>query len=168
MGELGINLPGLVVQLINVTLVLVILRLVLYKPILGLLDRRSSRIKESLQAAETAKAESARSEQEVKNTLAEARQEGQRLIGQAAEMGERLKEDARGDAKREGDALIERARAEIARERDEAVEQVRKEFGGLAIAAAEKVINAELDEKRHSQLIEEVLKEGVSYEKGGK
>ena len=55
MGELGINLPGLLVQIINVALVLIILRLVLYKPILRLLENRSSRIKESLEAAEAAR-----------------------------------------------------------------------------------------------------------------
>ena len=88
MGELGINLPGLLVQLFNVVLILIILRLFLYKPILGLLDRRSTRIKESLEAAERAKAESAHSEEEVKKVLSESRQEGQRLINQAAEMGE--------------------------------------------------------------------------------
>ncbi len=167
MGELGINLPGLLVQVINVALVLIILRLVLYKPILRLLENRSSRIKDSLEAAEAAKAQSARSEEEVRKTLVEARQEGQRLIGQASEMGERLKEEAREDAKKEGEAMIERAKSEIARERDDAVEQVRREFGGLAISAAEKVINSELDEDRHRKLIDDVLEESVSSRKDG-
>ena len=167
MGELGINLPGLLVQVINVALVLIILRLVLYKPILRLLENRSSRIKDSLEAAEAAKTQSARSEEEVRKTLVEARQEGQRLIGQASEMGERLKGEAREDAKKEGEAMIERAKSEIARERDDAVEQVRKEFAGLAISAAEKVINSELDEDRHRKLIDDVLEESVSSRKDG-
>ena len=167
MGELGINLPGLLVQIINVALVLIILRLVLYKPILRLLENRSSRIKESLEAAEAAKAQSARSEEEVRKTLGEARQEGQRLIGQASEMVERLKLDAREDAKKEGEAMIVRARSEIARERDDAVEKVRSEFAGLAISAAEKVINSELDEDRHRKLIDDVLEESVSSRKDG-
>ncbi len=167
MGELGINLPGLLVQLFNVALILIILRLFLYKPILGLLDRRSTRIKESLEAAERAKAESAHSEEEVKKVLSEARQEGQSLINQAAEMGERLKEEARDKAKEEGEALITRAKSEIGRERDEAVEKVRREFSSLAILAAEKVIDTELDEKRHRKLIDSVLEESLSSTKEG-
>jgi F-type H+-transporting ATPase subunit b len=167
LGELGINLPGLLVQIINVALVLIILRLVLYKPILRLLENRSSRIKESLEAADAAKAQSARGEEEVRKTLGEARQEGQRLIGQASEMGERLKLDAREDAKKEGEAMIVRARSEIARERDDAVEKVRSEFAGLAISVAEKVINSELNEERHRKLIDDVLEESVSSRKDG-
>ncbi|MCH9035918.1 MAG: F0F1 ATP synthase subunit B, partial [Chloroflexi bacterium] len=162
MGELGINLPGLVVQLFNVALILIILRLLLYKPILGLLDRRSIRIKESLEAAERAQTESARSEEQVKKILSEARQEGQGLINQAAEMGERVREEARDKAKEEGEALISRARSEIGRERDEAVEKVRREFSSLAILAAEKVIDTELDEKRHRKLIDSVLEESLT------
>ena len=56
MGELGINLPGLIVQVFNVLLVLIILRLLLYKPILRMLDRRSTRIKEGMESAERMKA----------------------------------------------------------------------------------------------------------------
>ena len=98
MGELGINLPGLIVQVINVLLVLIILRLLLYKPVLRMLDRRSARIKEGIEAAERMKEESTRGEEDVRKRLDEARQEGQRFINQAAEMGERIKEESREEA----------------------------------------------------------------------
>ena len=167
MGELGINLPGLIVQVFNVLLVLIILRLLLYKPILRMLDRRSTRIKEGMESAERMKAELVSGEEEVKKQVEESRREGQRLIGQAAEMAERLKEGARDDARKEGEAMIVRARAEIQRERDEAVETVRREFAGLAITAAEKVINTSLDKEKHRKLIDDVLEESLSSKKNG-
>ncbi len=167
MGELGINLPGLIVQVINILLVLFVLRLLLYKPVLRMLDRRSCRIKESLEAAERMKEESVRSEGEIKKSLDQSRLEGQKLINQAAEIGERIKEEARGQAQQEGEALIERARSEIQRERDEAIEKVRREFAGLAIMAAERVINTSLDEEQHRRLIEDVLEENLSSKKNG-
>jgi F-type H+-transporting ATPase subunit b len=166
-GELGINLPGLIVQVINVLIVLIILRLLLYKPILRMLDRRSAKIKEGMEAAERMKDESTRGEEEVKKQIEEARQEGQRLINQATEIGERLKEETRDAARQEGEAMIDRARSEIQRERDEAVEKVRREFAGLAITAAEKVINSSLDEEKHRKLIDEVLEGSISSKKDG-
>ncbi len=164
---MGINLPGLIVQAINVLLVLFILRLFLYKPVLRMLDRRSTRIREGMEAAERMKEESARSEEEVKGRLEESRREGQSLINQATEVADRIREEAREEARKEGEVLITRARSEIQRERDDAVEMVRREFAGLAITAAEKVINTSLDKKKHRKLIEDVLEESLSSKRNG-
>lgn len=163
--ELGINLPGLIIQVINVALIILVLRALLYKPVIRMLDRRSERIKESLEAAERQKQESLRSEEEVKKELNQARQEGQVLIGQATQIADRLKEEAREGARREAEAIINRTRSEIQRERDEAVEQVRQQFADLTIVAAEKVIRKSLDKSAHQELIEEVLREGTTLGK---
>ena len=54
-GALGFNLPALVAQLINFVLLLVIFRLLLYKPLLKMLDERKQRIQEGLEACDEAK-----------------------------------------------------------------------------------------------------------------
>ncbi len=41
MDELGLNVPVLVAQLVNFFLLLVVLRIFLYKPILNMLDQRA-------------------------------------------------------------------------------------------------------------------------------
>ena len=51
---------------------------------------------------------------------------------------------------------------EIQQERDEAIVELRKEFADLAIAAAEKVIEQELDKETHRKLIDKVLDEADS------
>jgi len=156
-GALGINLPGLLAQLIGFALLLVIMRMVAYKPILGMMDQRSQRIREGLEAAERMKEEAAQADVTLQKRLEEARQEGQGLIGQAQQIGNRLQEEARQQAQAEGESLLARARNEIALERDEAIAQIRREFADLTIAAAEKVIGQSLDKKAHERLIEEVL-----------
>jgi len=158
---LGINVPGLIAQIVNFGLLLVLLSLVLYKPVLRMLDQRAARIRESLQQAEAVKQDMAKAEQQVQAHLDEARQEGQVLIGQAAQLGERLKEEARQEARHEADAIISRARSEIQMERDEAIAELRRQFADLTILAAGKVINRSLDKQAHKELIDEVL-ESVS------
>ncbi|MCI0890255.1 MAG: ATP F0F1 synthase subunit B, partial [Chloroflexi bacterium] len=49
MDELGLNLPVLIAQLVNFFLLLVLLRIFLYKPILEMLDRRAQRIREGVE-----------------------------------------------------------------------------------------------------------------------
>ena len=161
MGEmvesLGIQWQLLVVQLLNFTVILVLLGKFAYRPILNMLDERSAKIKEGLEQSEQAEKRAADIDVEAKKALEEARKEGQALIAQANEMGNRLREEAKDTAKKEAEALLERARAEIQLEKDQAIGQLRKEFADITIFAAGKVINEELDTDKHRKVIDEVL-----------
>lgn len=157
MDALGINIPGLLAQLINFAILLAILRVVAYKPFMRMMDERSRRVREGLEASERMKEQAAHADVEVQKRLEEARQEGQTLIGQAQQIAARIQDDARQQARSEGETLLVRARSEIQLERDEAISQIRREFADLTIAAAEKVIGQSLDRKAHQRLIDEVL-----------
>ena len=158
-SALGINLPSLLAQLINFTLLLVLLTVLAYKPLLRVLDERKKRIQEGLEASEAAKQRLSETEKEVARELDKARQEGQTLIGQAQQMAARIQEEGRQQARAEGEQLLERARSEIQMERDSAIAELRREFADLTITAAERVIRRSLDRQAHRQLIEEVLAE---------
>ncbi len=159
MDALGVNLPGLIAQIINFSLLLGLLYMLLYKPVVRMLDQRAQRIKESLDQAERLKAETARSEEAVKRQIDEARQEGRNIVAQATQVAERLREEAREQARKDAEAIITRARAEVQRERDQAIEQLRSQFADLTVLAAERVINVSLDKQQHRRLIEEVLQQ---------
>ena len=58
----------------------------------------------------------------------------------------------------------ERAETSIKRERDSAIEELRSQFAGLAITAAERVINRSLDGDAHRELIDQVLEEGSNID----
>jgi F-type H+-transporting ATPase subunit b len=164
---LGINLPTLVAQIINFAILFGLLYLVAYKPIMRMFDERSKRIKESMDETERIKEQAARTDEEVRGHLESARKDGQAIVAQAAKMGEQAREEARQRAREEAEMVIARAQGEIRRERDEAISELRREFADLAIMAAEKVINEELDKARHRRLIEEVLEESTSLKEGG-
>lgn len=159
MDALGINVPGVLAQLINFFILLVLLRLLLYGPVMRMLDERARRVREGMEAAEASKEKAAETERDVQARLEEARAEGQALVGQAQEIANRLQEEARQAARREGEALLTRARKEIELERDSAIAELRKEFGDLTVSAAEKVIGQSLDKQAHQRLIDEVLAE---------
>lgn len=166
MSALGINLPGLLAQFIGFAILLILLRSVAFKPFLRMMDERSRRVQEGLEAAEKMKEQAGQADVETQKRLDEARQEGQALIGQAQTIASRLQDEGRQQARTEGEALLARARNEIQLERDEAIAQIRRQFGDLTITAAEKVIGQSLDRKAHERLIEEVLAES-SFKKDG-
>ena len=159
MEALGINLPGLLTQLVSFTILFVVLYKLLYKPVLRVLDQRSSRIRESLEAAERARDEAASSREETEKQIEAARAEGQALVAQARQVAERFREEETAKATEEIEASRVRAEANIQRERDAAIEELRREFAGLAITAAERVIERSLDESAHRELIDNVLEE---------
>jgi F-type H+-transporting ATPase subunit b len=164
-GDLGINLPVLIAQIVNFTILLVILRMVAWGPLTRMLDERRERIAESLSAADQAKAEAAESERRVQDALDASRREGQALVAQAQEISTRIQAEARTQAQADADAILGRARNEIQLERDQAISELRKEFADLAIEAAEKVIGQTLDRSQHRRLIDEALAESSFREK---
>jgi F-type H+-transporting ATPase subunit b len=129
------------------------------------LDSRSQKIKDSLEAAETARLEAESSAEKVEAEIASARQDGQKIVAEARDAASKFREQEQGRAREEVEAMLGRARTEIAREKDATVEEVRKEFAALAIAAAERIVEGSLDAKAHSTLIDRVLEEGLSERK---
>ena len=163
--DLGINLPVLVAQIINVDILLGLLYLVAFKPIMRMLDERSRGIKESMAQADSIKEQLAHTEEEVKKQLEAASREGQERIAQAVQIGEEVKQKAQQEARQEAGTLIARARTEIQRERDEAIDELRKEVADITILAAGKVIERSLDKKTHRELIDKVLEESTTLKK---
>jgi len=158
--QLGVNLPTLIVYIVNFLILLGILYVFAYKPLLRAMDQRSERIRESLAAADRAREEAASSRAAIEEQLNEARREGQRLLDQAREAADRYRGGEMERARQDVEAFIERARSDIQRERDAAIEEVRVSFGDLAITAAERVIRRSLDRRAHQDLIAQVLEEG--------
>ncbi len=166
MGELGINIPGLVAQLVNFVILFGLLRLVAYKPIMKMLDERSGKIQESMEQTERIKEQASQAGEEAKKRIEAASVEGQEVIARAVRAGEEVRQQAQRDAKTDAETLIIRARAEIQRERDDAIDDLRREFSDLTILAAEKVINRSLDKEANRRLIDETLAASTTLKKG--
>tara|TARA_Y100000996_G_scaffold415475_1_gene410427 strand:+ start:966 stop:1472 length:507 start_codon:yes stop_codon:yes gene_type:complete len=162
MDALGINLPGLITQIVSFIILFVILSKLLYKPLVGMLDQRAEKIKEGLEASERARDDASKAEEAIAKQLDEARLEGQKLISQARETAEKFRKDEMESATSDIENRKLKAEKDIQRERDAAIEDLRKEFADLVITAAEKVVTNSLDEKEHSKLIENVLEESSS------
>lgn len=156
---LGINLPMIIAQIVNFTILLVVLRMVLYKPVLKMLDDRKQRIAEGLNAAEIARAEAASAQANIQEQLDMARKEGQEIVANAQNIATRIQADAREQTAKDREAALERARNEIQLERDRAIAELRGEFADITVKAAEKVINQSLDQKAHERVIDETLAE---------
>ena len=159
---LGINLPSLIAFIVNFGLLMLLLRLTLYRPVLKMLDERRNRIQESLGAADRAAELARESEQRVAEEIRQAQLQGQEIVGSAQQIAQRIQDDAAREAQVRAQQIIDQAHASIQQETEAARAALRREFADLTILAAEKVINQSLDKQSHLRLINEVLAESGS------
>jgi len=156
---LGINLGYLISQIVNFTLLALLLYFVAYKPVLRMLDERSARINQGIQDAENASRRAAEMEQDFERRIVEARREGQEIVAQATQMSERAGQEILERAREEARAQIERARDEISRERDLAMADLRRQVAELSLMISEKILGEALDERNQHRLIAEFLEQ---------
>ena len=67
-------------------------------------------------------------------------------------------EELLGEARAQAAALKQKAEADIAQERKKAVNEVKDEIGGMAMEIASKVVEREIKEADHQDLIDEFIK----------
>lgn len=155
MEGLGLNLGYLFVQIFNFAIIFVVLRAWVYKPILGLLERRRTAIAEGLEDARIAAEARQNAEKEAEQVLAEAQANASKVIREANERAESQGKEIVAEAEAEAAKKREEVLAEVDSERDRILGELRGQVGALAIAAAQKLIGASLDEQRQHALIGE-------------
>ena len=128
-------------------------------PILAAVDAREKGIQSALDEAADRNDEAAKLLAEHKEQLADARRQANELLAKGKAAGETIRKEIEEKARTEGQAIIERARAEIQRERDVAIAQLRKESVDLALAAATRLMQENLDQDKDRALVERYLTE---------
>jgi F-type H+-transporting ATPase subunit b len=140
---LGINLGYLFVQIFNFAIIFVVLRAWVYKPILGLLERRRTAIAQGLEDARIASEARQNAEEEAEKVIAEAQSKASQMIREASERAEAQGRDVLAEADDEAAKKREEALAEVDREREHILSELRGQVG------------ASLDEQRQRALIDE-------------
>ena len=159
MEGLGINLGYLISQIINFLLLLVILRVFLYKPILNMLDKRRETIRTQLEEADTAKSQAEAAKQEYEKQLEKAKEERRSMLAEAREQADKMREEILEKARGEAQALVAKTEEEMEALRRQTIVGAQGEIVELAMAAAGKVVGGSLDEKAQRRLIEEFIAE---------
>lgn len=158
-GLYDINTGLSVWTLVVFGILVFILRKAAWGPILDLVNAREQGIQSKIDEATSANEEAARLLAEHKEQLADARRQSSELIAEGKAAGESVRKEIEEKARVEAQAIVDRARAEIERERDAALDALRKESVELALAAASRLMQENLDQPKDRQLVERYLSE---------
>jgi F-type H+-transporting ATPase subunit b len=152
---LGINLGYLIVQIFNFAILVVVLRAWVYKPVLGLLDKRRKAIAQGLEDARIVAEARENAEMEAKEIIAEAQANAAQKVRDATERAETAAREVQAQAEADAMKTREAAIAEADHEKERILSDLRGQIASLSIAAAQKLVGEALDESRQRSLIEE-------------
>ncbi|KXX66033.1 F0F1 ATP synthase subunit B [Marichromatium gracile] len=130
-----------------------------WPPIVNALAERKAKIAEGLAAAERGHQEQALGEQRALELMKEAKVSAAEIVGQAQKRATDIVEEAKSDARTEGDRLLAAARAEIEQETNRAREELRERVSTLAVAAAEKILQKEINVDAHKSIVDSFAKQ---------
>lgn len=159
MEKLGINLGFLISQLVNFTLIAVLLTMLLYKPILNMLNQRKERIARSMADVDAAREAAAKAQQEYDRRIAEAQRKAQEIIAQAAQASEKVGAEIKAEAQREAELIRQQARSEAAQEKAHLLTDVQSQIASLSMLATERVLGEAVDPNTQRKLIDQFLAE---------
>ena len=130
-----------------------------WPPMLKILEEREKEIADGLNAASEGRRELEEANARREEILGEAKKEAADLVGQANQRANQLVEEAKTSAQEEAEKIKVSAQNDIEQSTKRAREELRSEVATLAVAGAEKILNSEIDEKKNSELIDELTKE---------
>ncbi|MBA2683461.1 MAG: F0F1 ATP synthase subunit B [Gemmatimonadaceae bacterium] len=137
--------------------VLVILGKFAYPKILEAVEAREKTLSDAIAAAKKDREEAAALLAEHQKNLAATRDEVQKIMTDARATAEKVRADIVEQAHKEQQALLERARTEIEQEKEKAMVELRKQTVELAVRAAGKVIERNLDVETNRAVVEHFL-----------
>jgi F-type H+-transporting ATPase subunit b len=149
----------LVAQIFNFIILLIFLRLVVYKPLVNVLEKRQQAIADNVAAAEEERKQAEALRQSYLADLQKAREEAQAIVQQATKAGEAQAQQIIEAARVEANRVKESALQEIEREKEKAVAELRDQVVTLSILVADKVIGRQITKDLQHNLVREFIKE---------
>ncbi|MDD2655988.1 MAG: F0F1 ATP synthase subunit B [Patescibacteria group bacterium] len=156
-ASLGLNAQLFVFQLINFTVVAIILWFLILKPLTKTLAERKKMIDDSIDNAKEIETNLALSEKEYQDKLKEAKAEANKVIEKAHTEAKQLGEDMKVKAKSEVEVIVDQAKKSIQTEKVQMMEEIRQESATLIVTALEKILNEKMDGKIDKKIIEDSL-----------
>jgi len=155
MAALGINLGLIIVQIIAFIIVFLTLNAWVYQPLLNMMETRKQKIAQGLEDARVAAEARADAEKQASKIISDAQTEASKIVAEATERAANAGKDVKATAEAEAAKARDAAIAEAEVERNRVLGDLRGQVASLAIAAANKLVGAALDENKQRALLDE-------------
>jgi len=125
----------------------------------NILEERRKRIADGMEAAARAQKDLELAQEKSTDQLKKAKADAAVIIDQANKRAAQIVDEAKVQAREEGKRIVAAANAEIEQEINRAKENLRKEVAAIAVAGAEKILEAKIDQAANEELINKLASE---------
>jgi len=147
-----------VAQICNLMIQLFIFKKLLLEPVKKVIAERKAKADSQIADAQKLRSEAEAMKAEYEQNMQNARAEATQIVADAQKTAAARSEEMLGEARAQAAALKQKAEADIAQERKKAVNEVKDEIGGMAMEIASKVVEREINEADHKDLIDEFIR----------
>ena len=154
---MNINIPQMIVTLVNLLILFWIVKHFAFDRVNKILKDRKNLIEDTINKSdedlEKARVLKLQNQREIKS----AREEGKTIVSQYKSKADSIYKEIVEDARKEASIIIEKSKVEIDRERSKAEDDIKNQVVDLAMTISEKVLGESIDMNKHKELIDEYI-----------
>ena len=148
----------IIFQICNLLILFTLIRKLLFKRVMAVLDKRQQEIDGIYDAADKAKDDADQMKEEYTRRMSNARAEADMLVKNAMDTAQRRGDAIVQEARDEATHLKQKAESDIEQERRKAYSELVGEISGMAVDIAGRMVEREINADDHKELVDEFIK----------
>jgi F-type H+-transporting ATPase subunit b len=145
------------IELVTMVVILLLMTKYILPPLNKALESRQEKIRESLAAADAAKAEAVAAGDERATLLNAARDQAREIVAAAQATSDQVRAEAAGRGQAEYDRILANANAEVDTARQRAIDEASARIGQVVFELVNQIVGREVDESSHQDLVREAV-----------
>ena len=157
--KLGIDWKILIAQIVNFTILLIVLRAFVYRPLLELLEKRRGMVTKSVEDAKNAEELLADIEKTRLEAMEKIKVQSVKILDEASKKAEEMKAQITDAARKESDMMYSQAKLQMQQEKERMMKQLQQEIAEMVIAVSQKILQREFSDADMKRVLQEATQE---------
>lgn len=154
---IGVNPFTMVFAWINLLILYLFLKKLLFVPVKNMIDSRQKEIDDMYSDAEASKESAEAMKLEYEEKLSGANEESEEILKKAIRRAQLREEEILRQANEKAEKVMERAEEQIELEKKQAINDVKNQVSDMAIDIASAVIERDIDKSQHEAMIDDFI-----------
>ncbi|HKK95116.1 MAG TPA: F0F1 ATP synthase subunit B [Anaerovoracaceae bacterium] len=148
---------NLLFSMITVVVLYLILKRFFFEKVHAFMVQREESVRKTLDEAEKKNNDADKKVIEYNAKISGLEDDGRKIIGDAKKRANGVSEKIILEANESAKSIVSKAELEATHKKEDTEKEMKKEIAQIAVMAAEKIIEKEIDEKKHSEIIDGII-----------
>ena len=155
----GVNFWTMIFAWLNLIILYLFLRKLLFKPVKNMIDKRQKEIDDLYSDAESSREDAANLKSEYEEKIGRAHEESEQILKNAVRRAQLREEEILRDANAKAARTLARAEEQIELEKKKALNDIKDEISGIAADIAGAVIQRDVSEAEHAEIVDAFIRD---------